>query len=174
MAWNPSCALFWKTQPGDRVISIVQPVLSAVAVCVKASAFPIRGDVVRVLANTQIRRSRIRTSRQPLELDSTAMNKIPSSTEAISKPNPLCHSATLITYCTSLNVPSLRSLEGLVGHRVLFVEQKLDRRKVAALLVIQLLLSSPSDVDVGLLAYRSDVGIAVTAGIIALTGFLQG
>ena len=79
-----------------------------------------------------------------------------------------------MTYYSTLKVPPLRSLEGFAGQRVLVIEERLDKGKVAVLLVIQLLLSLPLGVIVGTLSHRSGVGVAVTTGIFALTGFLQG
>ena len=95
-------------------------------------------------------------------------------TEALRDPKLLRYNTTFLIYYNRFNVPLFRSLEGLVGQKVLVVEQRLDKRKVAASLVVLLILSLLLGLLTGISLHRAEVGVAVTAAIFALTTFLQG
>ena len=65
-------------------------------------------------------------------------------------------------------------LQSLSGHKVILIRRVFDKRKIAWLLVLMLIISPASGTIVGIYSHRADVGVALSAGIFALASFLQG
>ena len=63
---------------------------------------------------------------------------------------------------------------GLKGHQVLLIRRAFDRRKLAWILILLLIISPAAGTLVGRYSHRADVGESVTAAIFALASFLQG
>lgn len=63
---------------------------------------------------------------------------------------------------------------GLSGQNVVVLRRVLDKEKTTWLLMCFLIISPALGTLVGILSHRADVGVAVGAGVLALTSLLQG
>lgn len=74
----------------------------------------------------------------------------------------------------SLALSQRDSIHGFAGQQVLVVYTVVDREKIAWLLLLSLILSPALGIIVGLFTHRTEVGVAVSAGVFACASFLQG
>lgn len=73
----------------------------------------------------------------------------------------------------SFTYDSLSSSE-LSGQNVVVLRRVLDKEKTTWLLICFLIISPALGTLIGILSHRADVGVAVGAGVLALTSLLQG
>ena len=94
--------------------------------------------------------------------------------EAFHHPQLLANEFTFIQDNAHFAIGSLETRHSLVGHEVLLIRRRSNKRKIAWLLVLLLVISPAVGTLVGRYTHRADVGVAVSAGIFALASFLQG
>jgi len=68
----------------------------------------------------------------------------------------------------------LDDFRDIKGQKVIVVQRIFDRGRIAAFLIVLLGVSPVVGIIVGVCSHRSEVGVAVSAGVFALASFLQG
>ena len=94
-------------------------------------------------------------------------------TEALRDPALLANKSDFVLEYDNLALAGANEWRSLVGQQVLLVYIVGDKLKIAWLLLFLVILSPALGTIVGSVAHRADVGVAVGAGIFALTSFLQ-
>lgn len=95
-------------------------------------------------------------------------------TEAFLNPNVMIHERTYAQDNTQFSVAASERRMSLGGKEVILIRRVFDKRRIAWLLISMLVVSPAIGALVGGYSRRADVGVAVTAAIIALASFLQG
>jgi hypothetical protein len=97
-------------------------------------------------------------------------------TEAFSNPRMLHREQDYIANNSHFAVATVPSDIGsrLEDQKVIVIRRVLNKEKIAWLLVMILVMSPCVGTIAGMCSHRSDVGLAVGAGVFALASFLQG
>ena len=112
------------------------------------------------------------TAKTPVLLDQYEVDHF--LTEALANPRLLRDDNTLLSSYQHLDVPQLCTLQHLAGQRILVLVRRLDKMKAALAIVFLMAVSIPLGIVIGIRSHRIEVGIAVSAGILALGTLLQG
>lgn len=86
----------------------------------------------------------------------------------------MIHERTYAQDNTQFSVAASERRMSLGGKEVILIRRVFDKRRIAWLLISMLVVSPAIGALVGGYSRRADVGVAVTAAIIALASFLQG
>lgn len=95
-------------------------------------------------------------------------------TEAFQYPHLMSQALDFVKENNHFSIGPLALFDTLHGHKVILVRREFDRRKLAWLLILMLVISPAAGTLVGRYSHRADVGVAVSASIFALASFLQG
>ena len=95
-------------------------------------------------------------------------------TEAFHNPSILEHDTAHISSNSRFTASPSMSMTKLDGQNVIVIRKSLDKLKITLLLICLLVMTPALGLAVGFWTRKTEVGVAVSAGVFALASFIQG